>query len=309
MSGLARAEPALHPAESRSGGLLRDEPLARHTSMRVGGPADLFCEVSDASELAARLAEARAARLPVFVLGGGTNLVVADRGIRGLTVKLGRGFAETHWVSDGAGATLSVGAAANLKRVAGQAIERGLAGLEFAEGIPGTVGGGLRMNAGAFGGELSQVVEAIEGLDGAGAPLRLPRSELAFAYRRLELPAGLIVTRVEMRLGRGDAVEIERRAAEARRGRGLRQPLGLPNAGSIFRNPPDDFAGRLIEAVGYKGRRIGGAQVSPRHANFIVNTGGARAADVRALIEEVRAAVWRQRGVWLLPEVRLVGDW
>jgi UDP-N-acetylmuramate dehydrogenase len=289
----------------------RGEMLARHTSMRVGGPADLYCEVEDVDALAACLRHARSEGLATFVLGGGTNLVVADRGIRGLTVKLGRAFSSTRWSEGEAPAStrLVVGAGANFKRVVLESIERGLAGLEFAEGIPGTVGGGLLMNAGAFGGEISEVVEAISGVTREGEPVRLAREALAFAYRRLDLPRAFVVTSVEMRLVGGDGETIARRAAEARRRRTGRQPVGLPNAGSIFKNPPGDFAGRLIEVVGMKGERIGGAQVSPQHANFIVNLGQARAEEVRALMERVRDTVWQRRGVWLEPEVKLVGDW
>ena len=288
---------------------VRDEPLARHTSMRVGGPADLFCEVTTREELGVRLRHAVATASPVFLLGGGTNLVVADRGIRGMTIKLGRPFAAAEWREAGGGTQVRVGGAANLKRLVLDAMARGLEGLEFAEGIPGTVGGGLLMNAGAFGGEISQVVTAIEGVTAAGAPDRLDRADLRFAYRRLDLPVGFVVTHVELFLRRGDPAEIERRAAEAKRKRGRHQPLGLPNAGSIFKNPPGDYAGRLIEMVGGKGMRIGGAQVSPQHANFIVNAGRARAADVKALMDEIRDLVWSRRGVWLQPEVKLVGEW
>lgn len=289
--------------------LRRAEPLARHTSIRIGGPADLFCEVQTADALAAGLRFAAAEGFPVFILGGGTNVVVSDRGVRGLTLKLGRGFAGAEWLRDGGEVKVRAGGAANLKRLVLESIERGLAGLEFAEGIPGTVGGGLLMNAGAFGGELADVVEAVEAVAGDGEQVRLGREALDFGYRRLVLPAGLVVTAVEMRLEGGEPAEIARRAAEAKARRGLRQPLGLPNAGSIFKNPPGDFAGRLVELVGLRGRRVGGAQISPRHANFIVNLGEARAADVRALMDEARDAVWRSRGVWLEPEVKLIGDW
>ncbi|HZR79708.1 MAG TPA: UDP-N-acetylmuramate dehydrogenase [Candidatus Binatia bacterium] len=303
-AALARDDPAVPGVAIR-----RSEPMSRHTSMRVGGPAELFCEVESAGALAASLRWAKAQSLPVFVLGGGTNLVVADAGIPGLTVKLGRSFSRTRWDDSAGGARVVVGGAANFKRLALDAIARGFAGLEFAEGIPGTVGGGLLMNAGAFGGEISQVVEAIAGVTRSGDEVRLAREELAFAYRRLDLPLGFVVTSVEIRLARGDRDAIDRRAADAKRKRGRGQPLGLPNAGSIFKNPPGDFAGRLIEIVGLKGARAGGAEISPQHANFIVNVGGARAADVRALMRLVQETVWRRRGVWLQPEVKLVGDW
>ena len=292
-----------------SGEWKRDEALSRHTSMRVGGPADLFCEVEAVEALAGCLRTARAEGLPVFVLGGGTNLVVADRGIRGLTVKLGRSFATSEWREEGDQVRIIAGAGGNLKRLVLETIERGLTGLEFAEGIPGTVGGGLLMNAGAFGGEISAVVEAIRGVTRDGCAIRMPRDALVFRYRHLDLPTGFVVTGVELRLERGNPEAIERRAAEAKRKRGRRQPLGLPNAGSIFKNPPGDFAGRLIELAGLKGERVGGAQIAPQHANFIVNLGGARASDVRDLMGRARDAVWQRRGVWLEPEVKLVGDW
>lgn len=289
--------------------LRRDEPLSRHTSMRVGGPADLFAEVGDDRELAGAIRLAWREGLPIFLLGGGTNLVVADRGVRGLTVKLGRPLGAAIWAEEGGVVAVEVGGAANLKRLVVESMERGLAGLEFAEGIPGTVGGGIRMNAGAFGGELSEVVEWVEGVDRDGERLRLARRDLAFGYRRLDLPAGFVVTRVRMGLRPGDPAEIERRAAEARRKRSRHQPVGHPNAGSIFKNPPGDFAGRLLELAGLKGLRVGNAAISARHANFIVNLGGARSAEVRELMVRMRDAVWRRRGVRLQPEVKLVGDW
>lgn len=305
-SGRALGAIELAPGEV----LRRDEVLARHTSMRVGGPADLFCEVQSEATLAALLRHARADGLPVFFLGGGTNLVVSDRGIRGLTIKLGRSFARIDWVGDdGDPARLVAGAAANFKRLVVEVIERGYTGLEFGEGIPGTVGGGVLMNAGAFGGEIANVVSALRGVTAAGEIVRLSRAELRFAYRKLELPPGLVVTALELELHRGDAGEIASRVASAKAKRGRNQPLGQPNAGSIFKNPPGTFAGRLIEECGLKGRRVGGAQVSPRHANFIVNVGGARAQEVRELMDEVRAAVLARHGIALEPEVRLVGEW
>jgi len=304
MVGLARVDPIVTGLDVR-----RDEPLSRHTSMRVGGPADLYCEVGDERDLAELIGWAHRERVPVFALGGGTNLVVADRGIRGLTVKFGPGFRRAEWSDDERGARVKVGAAANFKRLVLDSVERGLTGLEFGEGIPGTVGGGVIMNAGAFGGEIATVTEALHAVGRDGRALVLTRDELRFSYRRLDLPAGLIVTALELVLERGEPDEIAARLTRAKSRRDRRQPLGQPNAGSIFKNPPGDFAGRLIEQVGLKGHAVGAAQISPQHANFIVNTGGARAADVRALLELARDRVWDRRGVWLEPEVKLVGDW
>ncbi|MFM7736529.1 MAG: UDP-N-acetylmuramate dehydrogenase [Alphaproteobacteria bacterium] len=290
-------------------GLRRDEPLSRHTSMRVGGPADLFFEVQTPDELAARVRFARRRGLPVFVLGGGTNLVVSDHGVRGVVLKLGRGFAGVRWTEIPGGMRIEAGGAANLKKLVLETISRGHGGLEFAEGIPGTVGGGILMNAGAFGGEISGATVAVEGVDREGEFVRLPRSALAFSYRRLALPAGFVVTAVVFEVAAGDAGAIAARAEDARAKRGRHQPVGFPNAGSIFKNPSGDFAGRLIQLVGLRGLRIGNAQVAPAHGNFILNLGGARAAEIRELMERVRETVWRRRGVWLQPEVKLVGDW
>lgn len=289
--------------------LRRAEPLSRHTSMRVGGPADLFCEVETDQELGRWIAWARGQDVPVFLLGGGTNLVVGDGGIRGLTLKLGRSFSRSEWEVSGDEARVRVGAATNFKRFVGETLERGFGGLEFAEGIPGTIGGGVIMNAGAFGGEIGEVVEALRGVDEHGEPRRLPREELRFSYRRLDLPRGFVVTALEIHLRRGDLAAMRARAEDARRKRNRNQPVGHPNAGSVWKNPTGDFAGRLIDLVGLRGERIGGAEISTQHGNFIVNVDRARAADVRALMHRTRDRVWEARGVWLEPEVKLVGEW
>jgi UDP-N-acetylmuramate dehydrogenase len=240
-----------------------------------------------------------------FCLGAGTNLLVSDRGMRGLVVRLGRGFEKI----DIDGRHVSAGAAAQFGALVEAVVERGLAGLEFGEGIPGTVGGGLVMNAGAFGGELARVVTSVHGVTNQGELKRLTPEEVKFAYRRTELPAGFIITRVEFELAEGDREALRTRVAELKEKRASRQPRGYPNAGSIFKNPPADFAGRLLEGCGLKGERMGGAAFSERHANFIVNLGDARAAEVRALIDLARKKVKESTGVWLEPEVRLVGDW
>lgn len=309
MSASAESVPHPWPPGVDATKLRRDESLARHTSMRVGGPADLFCEVEDDHELGAWIAWARARGLSVFLIGGGTNLVVGDRGIRGLTLKLGRPFSAVDWQLDGDEARVVVGAAANFKRFVGDTLDRGFAGLEFAEGIPGTIGGGVIMNAGAFGGEIGEVVTALHGVDEHGAPRRLGRDVLHFSYRHLDLPRGFVVTALEIVLRRGDPAKMAARAADARRKRGRRQPVGHPNAGSIWKNPAGDFAGRLIDSLGLRGTRIGGAEISPRHGNFIVNVDRAQAADVRALMDLTRDRVWQARGVWLQAEVKLVGEW
>lgn len=285
------------------------EPLSRHTSFRIGGPADAWIEVQSAAEILDLQRLARAQGVPLAVLGIGTNVLVADRGVRGIVIKLGRGLGGFAWRQDGAQWRVRAGAAAPLKKLVMEAAGRGLTGLEFAEGIPGSLGGGLLMNAGAFGGEISQCVTGIEVVDAAHGIRELPRAELRFDYRRFDLPADHVVTRIDFALAPGDPDAIRAAMAAAKGKRDKKQPLGFPNAGSVFKNPPGEFAGRLIEAVGLKGRRVGGAMVSEQHANFIVNLGDATAADVKALMDEVTETVWQARAVRLVPEIKLVGDW
>ncbi len=286
-----------------------DEPLRRHTSFRIGGPADVWVEVADAAEIRRAQALAAATGLPLFVLGGGTNILVGDRGVRGVVLHLGRPLASLEWRANGKGLHVRAGAALPLKRLVTEAVARDLTGLEFAEGIPGTVGGGLLMNAGAFGGEISDVIETIEGVDPGGEVQRLPRRTLRFGYRHFDLPLGFVVTHLEFLLHLGDRTAIRARCDDAKQRREAHQPLGYPNAGSIFKNPPGEFAGRLIEAVGMKGQRYGGAMVSEQHANFIVNVGGATAADVRRLMADIGRRVWEAKRIRLQPEIRLVGEW
>jgi len=280
-------------------------PLAELTSFRIGGPADLFVAVEDETELMHAKAAAYRAGIPCFCLGAGTNLLVSDRGMRGLVVRLGDGFAKIKIDN----AKVVAGAAAAFGTLVQQVVDRGLEGLEFGEGIPGTVGGGLVMNAGAFGGEIAKVVTLVHGVTESGEALALSKDEVKFAYRRTELPAHFIITRVDFELARGDRAQLTARVAELHAKRASRQPRGVPNAGSIFKNPPGNFAGKLLEGAGLKGTRLGGAAFSDQHANFIVNLGGAQAAEVRALIDMARNKVKEQSGVWLEPEVRLVGDW
>jgi UDP-N-acetylmuramate dehydrogenase len=299
-ASLARALAAAVPDRVRE-----REPLARHTSFRIGGPADVLVVPDTAAELGQIVRLAGEAGVPLTLVGGGSNMLVGDGGIRGVVVKLGRGFRRVVW---GEG-HVEAGAAVQIGRLARAAGERGLAGLEYAEGIPGTVGGAFFMNAGAYGGEVAAAVDEVDGVTADGAVRRLGRDALAFAYRRTALPAAFVVTAVRFRL-RPDAPEAVRaRMEDARRRRTSSQPHGAANAGSIFKNPPGDFAGRLVEAAGMKGARVGGARVSQEHANFIVNDGAARAADVQALMQQAQRVVWERSGVWLEPEVRLVGSW
>jgi UDP-N-acetylmuramate dehydrogenase len=280
-------------------------PLADLTSFRIGGPADVLLAVESEDELRAAMAAAWCRRVPAFCLGAGTNLLVSDRGVRGLVVRLGEGFARIEFD----GVQVRAGAAAQFSALVYGAVERGLKGLEFGEGIPGSVGGGLVMNAGAFGGEIARVVRTVHGVDEQGRALALSGAEVKFSYRRTELPPRFVITRVDFELEQGDREQLRARVAEIKARRAARQPHGLPNAGSIFKNPPGNFAGRLLENAGLKGARLGAAAFSTEHANFIVNLGGARAEDVRALIDLARSRVKEQSGVALEAEVRMIGEW
>jgi UDP-N-acetylmuramate dehydrogenase len=295
-----------HDLHQRFGARLKTaRPLADLTSFRIGGPADLYVTVENEAELCDAMAAAFRGATPAFCLGAGTNLLVSDRGVRGLVVRLGAGL--RNFEIDGTHVTS--GAAVDFGALVEAVVEEGLGGLEFGEGIPGTVGGGLVMNAGAFGGEIAKVVTIVHGVTRDGVARDLSREEINFAYRRTNLPAGFTITRVEFELLRGDREALRARVADLRARRAARQPRGVPNAGSIFKNPPGAFAGRLLEGAGLKGLRVGGAAFSDQHANFIVNLGGARAEEVRTLIELARVRVNEQSGVWLEPEVKLVGDW
>jgi len=286
-----------------------EEPMSRHTSFRIGGPADVWVEVEDADELLHVQRTAMDAGVPLFAVGIGTNVLVSDRGVRGVVVKLGRGFAGIEWLREGRAMRARAGAASPFKKLVLEAATRDLTGLEFAEGIPGSIGGGLLMNAGAFGGEMSDVVDSVEAVAAEVGRVRFARTELDFGYRRFDLPAGFVIAAVDFLLPLGDASEIRDRMSEAKRRRESKQPLGLPNAGSIFKNPPGEHAGHLIDAAGLKGCRVGGAMVSSDHANFIVNVDRARAADVKSLMDQIVDAVWQENQIRLVPEIRLVGDW
>jgi len=285
--------------------LERNRSLAGLTSFKIGGTADLFLTVRDEEQLSAAMAAAYQHSVPVFCLGAGTNLLVSDRGIRGFVLTLGTGFASiaVH------GNHVSAGAAMQFRTLVEKVVEQGLAGLEFGEGIPGTVGGGLVMNAGAFGGEIARVVTLVHGVTQTGERRALTNQEVGFAYRRSALPHGFVITRVEFALKAGDRETLWTQVHAIRARRAARQPGDYPNSGSVFKNPPGIFAGHLLEAAGLKGMRIGSAAFSCRHANFIINLGGARADDVRCLIELARDKVQQATGVLLEPEVKLVGEW
>lgn len=287
----------------------RDEPLARFTTMRVGGPADLFATVRNAFELRALVRFARTRDIPYQVIGRGSDLVISDRGVRGLVIAI---RAEASRVD---GERYVAEAGVPMARAATETQRAGLSGLEFGLAIPGTVGGAVWANAGAHGADVASVLESARLLLADGSEAVVPAGELGLAYRDTRLkhpPAGThpeLVLEATFRLEPADAATIKARLDEIRRWRQAHQPLGLPSAGSVFRNPPGDSAGRLIDAAGLKGTRLGGATVSEKHANFIVNDGRGRAADVRRLRDRVHAAVLEDAGVDLVDEIEFVGDW
>ena len=284
---------------------LLGEPMAKHTTMRVGGPADLFATAHNSFELKGLVRFARTRSLPLVLLGRGSDLVVADAGIRGLVIAV-RAEA-THL--DGSRYTAEAGVP--MARAATETQKAGLTGLEYGLAIPGTVGGAVWANAGAHGGETAAVLESATILLVDGAATVVAASELGFGYRhsRLKDNPGEIVLAAAFRLEPADSATIAARLDDIRRWRREHQPLGLPSAGSVFRNPPGDSAGRLIDSLGLKGWRIGGAVVSEKHANFIVNDRQGTASDVRRLAEAVRAEVRDRLGIELALEIEFAGDW
>lgn len=284
--------------------LLWNEPMSRHTTFRVGGPADLMYFPASGEQLVKALNAAKERNVPVLVMGNGSNMIVRDGGIRGLVIVLGERFSQIS-IEDN---ILTAQAGASMAKVAATAQAASLAGLEFASGIPGTLGGGCAMNAGAYGGQLSDVlVDAEVCLNGEIRTLTL--EEMQMGYRTtLPLREGGIVLSARFRLTPDDGEAILARMKDLNARRRDKQPLNFPSAGSTFKRPEGYFAGALIEQAELKGRTVGGAQVSEKHAGFIVNIGGATAKDITDLIAQVQEEVLRRFGVQLETEVRIIGE-
>jgi UDP-N-acetylmuramate dehydrogenase len=288
----------------------RNAPLAKLTTMRVGGPADLLATAHNAFELKALVRFARGRDLPLTLIGRGSNIVISDRGVRGLVVHVraeGSRVEDDRYVAE---------AGVPMARAATETQRAGLSGLEFGLAVPGTVGGAVWANAGAHGSDVRAVLESADVLLADGGERRLPVEELGLEYRESRFKHQPADRPDEVVLGARFALEpapadlIKERLDDIRRWRQAHQPLGLPSAGSSFRNPPDGpSAGELIEGAGLKGLRLGGATVSEKHANFVVNDQRGTAADVRRLMDEVRATVLRTTGTELVPEIVFVGDW
>lgn len=294
----ARLESDLRRAGFR-GALLRDEPLARYTTWRIGGPADLLATPRDVDDLRTALGWTARTDVAWRVLGNGSNLLIREDGVRGIVLRVRKVLdaVEVH------GPLVVVGAGASFPAVANLAAGAGLAGLEFGAGIPGTVGGALVMNAGWHEFEIGKVVDSVDWMDPGGRRLELSREACGFAYRHSALRERRgIVLSARMRLRREDPGLVRRRMEEFSASRKENQPTELPSCGSVFLKPEGDFAGRLIDAAGLKGLRVGDVEVSRKHANFFVNTGRAKASDVLALVERVEREVERRFGVRLRRE-------
>lgn len=285
---------------------LRDnEPMYRHTTFRVGGPVTLMALPRSVEELSTVVSLAKEAGIEPFFLGRGSNLLVADRGAEAFLIKLAGGLDRLELLGEN---SLYVGAGVTLAQAAVFALEHALTGLEFAHGIPGTLGGGVFMNAGAYDGELSQVVSWADCLDESGRRFRLEGPDLELGYRTSVFSRKpWVVTGARLDLTPGDPAAIRARMEDLSHRRRSKQPLEFPSAGSTFKRPAGHFAGALIQEAGLKGVRIGGAQVSEKHAGFVVNTGGATSDDILSLIRLVRDTVLEKTGVLLEPEVRMLG--
>ena len=291
--------------ENMPGCFRENEPMKAHTSFRIGGPADILVIPSDANQLEKVVTEARTEGIPLTIIGNGSNVLVKDKGIRGVVVKLGNALKSMECSGD----KLTAESGVSLASIANKAAACGLTGLEFAVGIPGSLGGAVFMNAGAYDGEMCKVVAQVTVLTSDGKIEVLSNEDLEFGYRHSSIQDnGAIIISVEMQLAKGDINEIRAKMADFTNRRTTKQPLDIPNAGSMFRRPPGYYAGTLIEEAGLKGYMVGDAQVSTKHAGFVVNVGNATAADVLRLIGEVQEKVYAHAGVRLEPEVRIYGE-
>lgn len=291
--------------EMVKGEVLFEEPMSKHTTWRIGGPADCLFLPRDGQDICSALTYARERDIPYMVLGNGSNMLVLDGGIRGLVICIGDKMAD-YSIAD---QRLTAQAGCILAKMARETAKLGYQGLEWAAGIPASLGGAAVMNAGAYGHFFYEPLEAVEIIDKNGCLKQLAVDELEYGYRNTSLMReGAVVTKVILALKKGDARELTAQVESTLQTRRKNQPLDLPSAGSVFKNPPGDHAGRLVEAAGLRGLSHGGAQVSEKHGNFIVNLGQAKATDVLSLIDEVRNIVKEKFDVILEPEVRLIGE-
>lgn len=285
-------------------GIFMEEPMKKHTTFRVGGPADVLVQ-PDETALAAILALCRQYHVPYSFIGNGSNMLVGDKGIRGVVIEMTDPMGNIE--VDGTKITAQAGAM--LSKIANTAASNGLGGMEFAAGIPGSVGGAVVMNAGAYGGEMKDIIEKVYVLDENGAQLELGRDALDFGYRHSCIPEKkYIVTKVVLELVPRNEAEIRSEMKELNEKRAEKQPLQYPSAGSTFKRPEGYFAGKLIMDAGLRGYQVGGAQVSEKHCGFVINKGDATAADICQLMRDVSDKVQAQFGVVLEPEVKMIGE-
>ena len=282
-----------------------DVPMCEHTTFRTGGPADLMAEPSGTGELAAMISLMRDTDIPFYILGNGSNVLVKDKGYRGVIINIGKNMSDISIV----GTTLTAQAGAMLSTAAREAYEHSLEGMEFASGIPGSVGGAVYMNAGAYGGEMKDLIASVTAVTENGSVVRYSSGELDLGYRHsiFELN-GAVITEAVLTLRYGNQETILNRMKDLAERRRDKQPLNLPSAGSTFKRPPGRFAGQLIDQARMRGASLGGAQVSPKHAGFIVNTGEATSQDILDLITLVQMRVKETSGVDLEREVRVIGE-
>ena len=284
--------------------IVSDELMSKHTTFKVGGAADYFATPT-AEELGALLAIAKECDVAVTIIGNGSNLLVGDRGIRGLVIEIGKAM-ETIQID---GLTITVGAGTILAKAANEAAGAGLGGMEFAAGIPGSMGGAVVMNAGAYGGEIKDILESATVISQDGEIITLSNQELDLSYRHsCVLEKGYIVLSARLKLEKKDEAQIRELMADLRNRRIEKQPLEYPSAGSTFKRPEGYFAGKLIEDAGLRGYTVGGACVSEKHCGFVVNKGDACATDVLNVIKDVKAKVYEKFGVELEPEVKMIGE-
>lgn len=288
-----------------SDNVLADEPMKNHTTFRIGGPADYFVKPHSKEEIAGVLRTCREYAIPYFILGNGSNLLVGDRGYRGVVVQIFKNYCDM----EADGTDLKVQAGALMSRVSRKALEQDLAGMEFASGIPGTIGGAVFMNAGAYGSEMKDVLKEVTVLDDQLALRTISVEELQLGYRTSSVAKnGWLVLEAVLSLKKGDHAAIQRYMDELKEKRVSRQPLEYPSAGSTFKRPEGFFAGKLVMDAGLAGFSVGGAQVSEKHCGFVINKGNATAKEVRELMKQVSDRVYEKFEVRLEPEVRLLGE-
>lgn len=281
------------------------ELMSRHTTFKIGGPADYFLTPETEEQLKDTFVAAKSAGLPVMIMGNGSNMLVGDKGIRGAVICLCKKLNSIK-VND---SEIYVGSGVLMSKVSSVALSHSLSGFEFASGIPGTVGGGVYMNAGAYGFELKEIIKSVRYMDNDGKIAEILCEDCEFGYRKsIFEKQGYTILGATFKLNKGDATEIRAAIDDYTKRRVTKQPIEKPSAGSVFKRPEGYFAGALVEGAGLKGFSIGGAQVSEKHAGFIINTGNATAKDVLDLIEHIKAVVYEKNGVMLEPEVRLVGE-